>query len=301
MLRVNRGSSVLRPKLKCDFVRNTKSLILILLIASMLVFSALVAGCSSRKITLSYSNDFVDTLNSETETFKTFSNDYFDADFSTNSGTASFLKLLPNHLAKFNTFLVSYQKAYPANAPQELKDAVDKAKEGTSDIIAGMTIINAALASQSNDQLIVGNNSVKDGADLMDQATNQYNSFVDAFNAQYATISPNWFLGFIIGTGVVWFTIFVIITPIAKYVTKRRLAYQTANGFQFQLGQEIPQVVDKLATRDYMVVGVLTFALIGFVVGRTTGMYFIGISWRPKDWPGMLAFIGFSLLGSYLY
>ena len=267
----------------------------------MLVFSALVAGCSSRKITLSYSNDFVDTLNSETETFKTFSNDYFDADFSIISGTASFLKLLPNHLAKFNTFLVSYQKAYPANAPQELKDAVDKAKEGTSDIIAGMTIINAALASQSNDQLIVGNNSVKDGADLMDQATNQYNSFVDAFNVQYATIGPNWFLGFIIGTGVVWFTIFVIITPVAKYVTKRRLAYQTANGFQFQLGQEIPQVVDKLATRDYMVVGVLTFALIGFVVGRTTGMYFIGISWRPKDWPGMLAFIGFSLLGSYLY
>jgi hypothetical protein len=284
-----------------SFFHKFKSLTVVLLITLTLVFTMLLAGCSSRKIMLSYSNDFVDTLNSETETFNNFSTDYANADFSTDVNTASFLKLMPNHLAKFNTFLASYQKPYPVNSPQDLKDAVDEAKEGTSDIIAGMTIMNSALASRSNDQLTVGNNLIKDGADLMDQATNHYNNYVDTFNAQYTRESPNWFLGFVIGTGLVWFTLFVIITPLSKYVTKRRLANQTINGFQFQIGQGVTQVVDKLATRDYILVGVVTFALIGFTVGRTTGMYFIGISWRPKDWPGMLAFIGFSLLGSYLY
>ena len=284
-----------------SFFHKFKSLTVVLLITLTLVFTMLLAGCSSRKIMLSYSNDFVDTINSETETFNNFSTDYVNADFSTDVSTASFLKLMPNHLAKFNTFLVSYQKPYPANSPQDLKDAVDEAKEGTSDIIAGMTIMNSALTSQSNDQLTVGNNLIKDGADLMDQATNHYNSYADTFNAQYTSESPNWLLCFVIGTGLVWFTIFVIITPLSKYVTKKRLANQTINGFQFQLGQEVTQVVDKLAPRDYILVGVVTFALIGFIVGRTTGMFFIGISWRRKDWPGMLAFIGFSLLGSYLY
>ena len=278
-----------------------KSLTVVPLVILTLVFTMLLAGCSSSKVLLTYSNDFVGNLNKENVASSNFITDLQNADFQTDTGIYSFLKLIPNYLQEFNSFLISYQKEYPSNSPQDLKDAVNDAKEGTSNIIAGITMMNTALTNQSNEQLTAGENMVTDGFNLMDQSTTEYNSYADTTNANANSRNPNWFLGFVIGTGLVWFTIFVIITPLSKYVTKRRLANQTVNGYQFQLGQEVTQVVDKLATRDYILVGVVTFALIGFIVGRTTGMFFIGISWRRKDWPGMLSFIGFSLLGSYLY
>jgi hypothetical protein len=142
---------------------------------------------------------------------------------------------------------------------------------------------------------------LNDGLNLLKQSSTNYNSYADAANAKLRSGSSNFGPGILIGTGIVWFSILVIINPLSKYLTKRKSTYQTVNGFQVQTGQEISQIADGSSTRNYVIIGVITFAIIGFVVGRTTGWYFIGISWKPKDWPGMLAFIGFSLLGSYLY
>jgi hypothetical protein len=38
----------------------------------------------------------------------------------------------------------------------------------------------------------------------------------------------------------------------------------------------------------------------GFLLGLVSGSYFIGISWKARDWPGMIAFIIASAIGSSL-
>jgi tetrahydromethanopterin S-methyltransferase subunit B len=291
---------VFKPKLNSG-MRNMKSLAFIFLVASALVLGTLGVSCSPRKILLTYSNDFVTNLNKEVKAWDNFSTDYEKADFLTDNGRSSLQKLLPNHLQVFNNFLLSYQKESLTNAPQELKDAVNNAKEGTSNIIAGITVINTALTNNSIEQGVSGENMLNDGLNLLKQSSTNYNSYADAANAKLRSGSSNFGPGILIGTGIVWFSILVIINPLSKYLTKRKSTYQTVNGFQVQTGQEISQIADGSSTRNYVIIGVITFAIIGFVVGRTTGWYFIGISWKPKDWPGMLAFIGFSLLGSYLY
>lgn len=289
-----------KPKLNSG-IRNTKSLILILLVASALVLGTLGVGCSPRKILSTYSNDFVTNLNKEMNAWDDFKTDYEKADFLTDNGRSSLQKLLPNHLQVFNNLIISYQKECPASAPQELKDAVNNAKEGTSNIVAGITVLNTALTNNSNEQGVSAENMLNDGLNLLKQSSTNYNSYADAANAKLSGGSPNFVPGIFIGTGIVWFSILVIINPLSKYLTKRKSIYQPVNEFEVQPGQEISQITDKSSTRNYVIIGVITFAIIGFAVGRTTGWYFIGISWKPKDWPGMLAFIGFSLLGSYLY
>lgn len=37
----------------------------------------------------------------------------------------------------------------------------------------------------------------------------------------------------------------------------------------------------------------------GLLLGLATGYYFIGISLKIKDWPGMLTFIAASFVGSF--
>jgi hypothetical protein len=301
MICKKRWNSGFVSKLNLGITKKIKILAPILLVVLMVVLSTLSVSCSSRKILLSYSNDFVTNLNKEMNAWDNFIADYEKTDFSTDNGRHSLQKLLPNHLQGFNNFLISYQKECPTSAPQELKDAVNNAKEGTSNIIAGISVINTALTNNSIEQGVSGENMLNEGLGLLKQSTTKYNSYVDATNAKLSSGSPNFFTGIFIGTGIIWFSILVIINPLSKYLTKRKWAYQAVNGYQVPLGQEVTQVVDKASNRNYIIVGVLTFAIIGFIVGRTTGWYFIGISWKPKDWPGMLAFIGFSLLGSYLY
>jgi len=207
-------------KQSVSFFHKFRSLTVVPLITLTLVFTLLLAGCSSSKVLLTYSNDFVGNLNKENVASSNFITDLQNADFQTDTGIYSFLKLIPNYLQEFNSFLISYQKEYPSNSPQDLKDAVNDAKEGTSNIIAGITMMNTALTNQSNEQLTAGENMVTDGFNLMDQSTTEYNSYADTTNANANSRNPNWFLGFVIGTGLVWFTIFVIITPLSKYVTK---------------------------------------------------------------------------------
>ena len=47
----------------------------------------------------------------------------------------------------FNNCQNSYQAAYPSEAPQDLKDAVNLARKGTIKVIAGLTSINSGLTS----------------------------------------------------------------------------------------------------------------------------------------------------------
>jgi hypothetical protein len=51
----------------------------------------------------------------------------------------------------------------------------------------------------------------------------------------------------------------------------------------------------------YILADVIVMGAGGFLLGLLTGYFFIGISWRARDWPGMIVFIIASLVGSALY
>jgi len=282
--------------------RFLKVLIPFSLITLLLVLSTFIVSCSANKILRDYSNDFVTNFDKETTACTAFADDCKKADIDTENGIYSFQKTIPNHLQVFNGFLVFYQKPLPSNAPQELKEAMNNAKDGTSNIIAGITMINTALTTKSNEQLASGQKILFAGFDLLDSSSTKYNSYAAAANAQAKSVStPSWGLGIILGTALIWLTTLAIVNPATKYFVKRKLAYQAADVYNIQMEQETPQISNKSYTRIYVATSVVVFAVVGFLVGRTTGFYFIGLSWRWRDWPGLIAFIGFSLLGSYLH
>jgi len=59
-----------------------------------------------------------------------------------------------------------------------------------------------------------------------------------------------------------------------------------------------PEKQGDVKTEAYIASGVFVLGLVGFLVGVLTGSYFISVSWRPKDWPGCIAFILMSYLGT---
>lgn len=65
-------------------------------------------------------------------------------------------------------------------------------------------------------------------------------------------------------------------------------------------GRERPETKEKAETipnKYYIIADVLVMAVAGFLLGFISGWYFIGISLKARDWPGMIVFIIASLLG----
>ena len=58
---------------------------------------------------------------------------------------------------------------------------------------------------------------------------------------------------------------------------------------------------DQIPTGFYILADVIIMGVAGGLLGLISGYYFIGISWKPRDWPGMIVFIGASLLGSIIH
>jgi len=125
-------------------------------------------------------------------------------------------------------------------------------------------MINTALTTKSDEQLTSGQKIVNDGLNLIDSSGTRYNRYADTVNAQLKS-NPSFGLGILLGTGILWLTNLAIIIPTAKYIAKRKLTYQLADGYQTQLGQEASQISDKSFTTIYIITGVVVFAIIGFV------------------------------------
>jgi hypothetical protein len=64
--------------------------------------------------------------------------------------------------------------------------------------------------------------------------------------------------------------------------------------------QETGKKTQEIPAGYYILVDVAVMSIAGFLLGLITGYYFIGISLRTRDWPGMLAFIAASFIGSFL-
>jgi len=61
------------------------------------------------------------------------------------------------------------------------------------------------------------------------------------------------------------------------------------------------QVEEVIPTGYYILADVIVLGVAGVLMGLISGYYFIGFSFKPKDWPGMIVFIISSLIGSLIH
>jgi hypothetical protein len=101
------------------------------------------------------------------------------------------------------------------------------------------------------------------------------------------------FLGFIIGMAVLWGVLYLLVYPVTESFARGRL--EAATGIH---GKNID--TESIPIRYFSFFGTLIFAVIGFLLGLLFGIFFIGISLRGRDLPGVFSLIVASISGSML-
>jgi hypothetical protein len=101
------------------------------------------------------------------------------------------------------------------------------------------------------------------------------------------------FLGFIIGMAVLLGGLFLLVYPVTESFARGRLEKATGIHGKAVNPESIPVCY-------YAFFGTLVFTVIGFLLGVLFGMFFIGISIRGKDIPGVFSLIVASISGSML-
>jgi hypothetical protein len=113
----------------------------------------------------------------------------------------------------------------------------------------------------------------------------------------------------IIGTAILWVVKAIGTIPLAKYLSRsRKPGYTQPTGSEALQSEEVVGEGEKLKgekvkvipTGSYILADILVMCIAGFLLGLVSGSYFIGISWKARDWPGMIAFIIASAIGSSL-
>ncbi len=114
-------------------------------------------------------------------------------------------------------------------------------------------------------------------------------------------------LGFIIGTIVMGILTYGIAVPLSR-------AFAGANALNLVeaevAGTEVagsmdgkrkaPDAVDLVPTGTFIVTHVIVMGIAGLLLGGIFGIYFIGVAWKAKLWPGMIALILASMVTASL-
>jgi len=109
------------------------------------------------------------------------------------------------------------------------------------------------------------------------------------------------FEGILIGTGILWGLDAILVRPLTNCLVKQKLnspAYAHLNGDVETISEE-PEF-KSLVARSYMLVDTLVLGSAGFLFGTLLGWFFLGASFQAKGWPGLIAFILMSVIGSSL-
>jgi hypothetical protein len=126
----------------------------------------------------------------------------------------------------------------------------------------------------------------------------------------------------IVGTAVLWLLKIIGTYPLATYLYRRKKPeyaklgegeipesekikegveeIPTETTSQQATGRERPEKkkkAEEIPNKYYIIADVLVLGVAGFLLGFISGYYFIGISLKARDWPGMIVFIIASLLG----
>jgi hypothetical protein len=112
----------------------------------------------------------------------------------------------------------------------------------------------------------------------------------------------------IIGTVILWLLKVLGTIPLTRLLSRLRAPVYTSPAESETLqtdevageGDRRQGKVEITPAGYYILADVLVSGVAGFLLGLISGYYFIGISWRARDWPGMIAFIVASVIGSVL-
>lgn len=101
----------------------------------------------------------------------------------------------------------------------------------------------------------------------------------------------------LICTLILWALSALIVGPLTNASLSRAMA---AEGIDPETADKLSPEAQKhwegLALRHSILWDILVLGIAGFI-GGLFGYYFIGISFQVRGWPGMIAFIGASVLG----
>jgi hypothetical protein len=103
--------------------------------------------------------------------------------------------------------------------------------------------------------------------------------------------------GFILGTGIMWILSAVVVTPLARAFTKsgRKTPQASTESGQITFDGE------EITTECFILAHVVVLTVAGLLLGLLLGWFFIGITWRGRNWPGLIAFIVASMVGSAMH
>jgi hypothetical protein len=124
----------------------------------------------------------------------------------------------------------------------------------------------------------------------------------------------NW----IVGTAILWVLKLITIpfakllagdrvkkiTPVAPVPTAEAVIPPNSTGEPIPTPAPTPapaQVEEVIPNGYYILADVIVLGVAGGLMGLISGYYFIGFSFKPKDWPGMIVFIISSLIGSLIH
>jgi hypothetical protein len=115
------------------------------------------------------------------------------------------------------------------------------------------------------------------------------------------------YLSWIIGTAILWVLKSIGTAPLAKFLTRTLGSPEPApspfpeHEIVTPEAEGVPPPTDKsekIPTGYYILADVIVMSVGGLILGLVTGSFFIGISFSPRNWPGMLAFIAASFVAS---
>lgn len=96
-------------------------------------------------------------------------------------------------------------------------------------------------------------------------------------------------MNFLIGTAVSW-----VLTFVSTALTKALFGMRKVDKGEGKQVEELP-------TGPFIFIDVLINGIAGFLIGILSGYYLIGITWKAIYWPGEIALIVMSFIGSAFY
>jgi len=102
------------------------------------------------------------------------------------------------------------------------------------------------------------------------------------------------FLSIAIPTGILWLLNGIIVEPLAHALTRRELGDASTPQVSGEATENETQ--KRVYLRNYILADVIVLGLAGFLAGLL-GYLLIGLAFRGRDWPGVIAFVLGSAIG----
>jgi hypothetical protein len=106
----------------------------------------------------------------------------------------------------------------------------------------------------------------------------------------------------IVCTLLMWVLTAIVVIPLTNRLFVNALSTRrefTLLGGPIKITNDLIEKYQGLYVKKYIEAGVIVSAIAGFLAGLA-GFTLIGFAWKAKAWPGLLALIGASFIGSHL-